>query len=70
MTRRSSRRRTSRRVLITRAPRRGTVIAAAILYITGLFGYVGFFPLDRDLSVAALAVAGGLLLLGALLRDL
>jgi len=46
------------------------VIAAAILYVVGLFGYVGFLTLDRDLAVTALAIAGGLLLLGTLLRDL
>jgi hypothetical protein len=73
MTRRSSRtRRTSRRVLETRAPKRGTVIIAAVLYIVGLFGYLNWFPIAirQDISVAALIIAGGLLLLGALLRDL
>ena len=63
-------RRASRRVLEVRAPRRGTVIAAAILYVLGLFGYLGLIRLDRTLCVVALALAGGLLLLGALLRDL
>jgi hypothetical protein len=63
-------RRESRRALETRAPRRGTLIAAAVLYVMGLFGYVGFVHLSRDLSVAALAAAGGLLILGSLLRDL
>ncbi len=70
MARRNSGRRTGRRTLVTRAPRRGTVIVAAILYVVGLFGYVGLLGLNRDLSVGALAVAGGLLLLGSLLRDL
>ena len=69
MTRRS-RRKTSRRVLATRAPRRGTVIIASILYVLGLFGYLGWFALGTDLSVGLLAIAGALLLLGALLRDL
>ena len=68
MTRRS--RKTSRRVLETRAPRRGTVIVAAILYVLGLFGYLGWFALGTTLSVGLLAMAGALLLLGALLRDL
>ena len=73
MTRRSrSKRRTSRRVLETRAPKKGTVIIAAVLYITGLFGYLNWLPftLRPDVAVGAMAVAGGLLLLGALLRDL
>ncbi len=71
MARRSSQKRqTSRKILHTRAPRRGTVIVAAILYVLGVFGYLGFCPIGPDLSVLALAVAGGLLLLGALLRDL
>jgi hypothetical protein len=65
-----SRRTTSRRILNTRAPRPGTVIVAAVLWVVGLFGYLGWFALGTELSVAALAAAGGLLLLGALLRDL
>lgn len=63
-------RRSSRRVLQTRAPRKGTVLIAAGLYVVGVFGYLGWLPLSRDLSVGALALAGGLLLLGSLLRDL
>ncbi|HEC34479.1 MAG TPA: hypothetical protein ENI37_07170 [Chloroflexi bacterium] len=66
----SSKQRTSRRVLEIRAPRRGTVIVAAVLYVVGLFGYLGWFRLGRDLSMGAMAMAGGLLLLGALLHDL
>jgi len=66
----SSRRSTSRRILNTRAPRQGTVIIAAALWVVGLFGYLGWFALGTELSVAALATAGGLLLLGAFLRDL
>jgi hypothetical protein len=67
---RRSRQRTSRRLLITRAPRRGTVIIASILYIIGLFGVLGFFSIPESYAIAALAIAGGLLILGALLRDL
>jgi len=69
MTRRRSRR-ISRRVLETRAPRKGTLVVAAILYIIGLFGALGFFSIPDPYDVAALAVAGGLLILGALLRAL
>ena len=69
MTRRS-RRRVSRRVLETRAPKRGTLIAASVLYVLGLFGVAGFFTIPHDYAVAALALAGGLLILGAILRDL
>jgi hypothetical protein len=69
MTRRASRR-TSRRVLETRAPRKGTLVVAAIFYIVGLFGALGFFSIPGPYATAALAIAGGLLILGALLRDL
>lgn len=67
---RRSRQRPNRRMLITRAPRRGTVIIASILYIIGLFGVLGFFSIPESYAIAALAIAGGLLILGALLRDL
>jgi hypothetical protein len=70
MARRRSYRRTSRRVLMTRAPRRGTLIIASILYVIGLFGVLGFFKIPEKYATIALAVAGGLLILGALLRDL
>jgi len=63
-------RRLSRRLLETRAPRKGTVIIAAILYITGLFGVLGFFPIPEPYATIALSLAGGLLILGALLRSL
>lgn len=69
----SSRRRTSRtsrRALEIRAPRRGTVIIAAILYVAGLFGYLDWYPVNDDIAVGLLALSAGLLLLGALLRDL
>lgn len=69
MTRRSSRRR-SRKVLMIRAPRRGTLIIASILYVIGLFGVLGFFTIPETYAITALAVAGGLLILGALLRGL
>lgn len=62
--------RASRPLLETRAPRRGTLIIAAILYVVGLFGYLDWFPISDDLAVGMLALAGGLLMLGALLRDL
>ena len=70
MTRRRSSRKPSRRVLETRAPRRGTLIIASILYIVGLFGELGFFNVPHRYATTALVVAGGLLILGALLRDL
>ena len=66
-----ARRRESRMRLEIRAPRRGTVIVAAILYVAGLFGYMGLITfVSRDLGGWLLAAAGGLLLLGAMLRDL
>jgi len=55
---------------MTRAPRRGTLIIASILYIIGLFGVIGFFSVPEPYATTALAVAGGLLILGALMRDL
>ena len=70
MTRRRSSRKPSRRLLMTRAPRRGTLIIASILYIIGLFGVLGFFSVPEPYATTALAVAGGLLILGALMRDL
>jgi hypothetical protein len=63
-------RRTSRRVLETRAPRRTTLIIASVLYILGLFGALGWFPIPAAFSSALLAIAGGLLILGAVLRGL
>jgi hypothetical protein len=68
MTRRTSRRR--RQFLNPRAPRRGTLIVASILYIVGLFGELGFFNVPHAFAVAALAIAGGLLILGVMLRGL
>lgn len=69
MARRSSRR-PSRSVLRTRAPRRGTLIVASAFYIVGLFGVLGLFTIPESYAITALAIAGGLLILGALLRDL
>jgi hypothetical protein len=46
------------------------VIVASALYIVGLFGVLGFFTIPESYAIAALAIAGGLLILGALLRDL
>lgn len=70
MARQRSSRRPSRQLLETRAPRKGTLIIASILYIIGLFGVLGFFSVPQPYAIAALAVAGGLLILGALLRNL
>lgn len=67
---RPRRQRRARQWLVTRAPRRGTLIIAAILYTIGLFGLVGFFRIPEHYSAILLAIAGGLLILGALLRDL
>lgn len=68
MARRSSSRR--RKLLVTRAPRKGTLVVASALYIIGLFGVLDFFSIPESYAVTALAIAGGLLILGALLRDL
>jgi hypothetical protein len=68
MTRRRS---SSRRNLLpTRAPRKGTLLIAIIFYVVGLFGAFSLLPISQTLTIAALAIAGGLLILGALLRDL
>jgi hypothetical protein len=69
MARRTSRR-TSRRVLITRAPRRGTLIIAAIGYAVGVLGGFNLLPTLKPYATVAFTIAGGLLILGALLRDL
>ena len=68
MARRSSRR--SRKLLTTRAPRKTTLVIASALYITGLFGVLGLLPIPEPYATAALAIAGGLLILGALLQGL
>lgn len=69
MTRRYSNRR-RREWLVTRAPRKGTLVVAAALYVVGLFGVLGLFHIPQPYAIAALAVAGGLLILGSLLREL
>ena len=66
--RRSSRRR--RNLLHTRAPRKGTLLIAVVFYVVGLFGALDFLPISQSLITISLAVAGGLLILGAFLRDL
>jgi hypothetical protein len=65
-------RRTSRKrnLLYTRAPRKGTLLIAVVFYIVGLFGAFKLLQISQTLTIAALAIAGGLLILGALLRDL
>ena len=40
------------------------------VYIVGLFGVLDFFAIPEPYATTALAFAGGLLILGALLRDL
>lgn len=70
MARRRSSRRTSRRLLRIRAPRKGTLVIAFTLYIVGLFGALDLFSIPETYTIILLAVAGGLLILGAFLRDL
>jgi hypothetical protein len=65
--RRSSRKRS---LLYTRAPRKGTLLVAVALYTVGLFGALDFLPISQSLITILLVAAGGLLILGALLRDL
>lgn len=57
-------------MLRTRAPHRSTLIIASFFYIIGLFGILDFFSIPDPYDSYALAFAGGLLILGALLRDL
>ncbi|MFL7793441.1 MAG: hypothetical protein AB8I69_14970 [Anaerolineae bacterium] len=65
-------RRTSRKqnLLSTRAPRKGTLLIAVIFYIVGIFGAFNLLRISQSLTIIALAIAGGLLILGALVRDL
>jgi pilus assembly protein TadC len=65
-------RRTSRKknLLYTRAPRKGTLLIAVALYILGIFGAFDLLRISQTLTIVALAAAGGLLILGALLCDL
>lgn len=60
----------NRRAFVVRAPRRGTLIVAAICYALGVLGGFNLLPVLKPYAVTALTVAGGLLILGALLRDL
>ena len=69
MARRSYRRR-SRKLLTISAPRKGTLVIASAFYIVGLFGALELIPIAGSYAVTALAIAGGLLILGVLLRDL
>jgi hypothetical protein len=68
--RRSYRRRTSQQLLRTRAPRKGTLLIASVFYVIGLLGVLDFFSIPEPYAVISLSIAGGLLILGALLRDL
>ncbi len=70
MTRRRSSRRTSRKLLEIRAPRKGTLVIAFALYLIGLFGALGLFSIPAPYTIALLAIAGALLILGAFLRGL
>jgi hypothetical protein len=53
-----------------RAPRKGTLIVSAILYLFGLFGALGWLTVPPKYAIAALAIAGALLILGSLLQEL
>jgi len=70
MARRRSSRRTSRKLLEIRAPRKSTLVIAFTLYIIGLFSVLGLFSIPEPYATALLAIAGGLLILGVLLRGL
>ena len=62
--------RPSRRTLTLRAPRKGTLIISVILYLFGLFGVLGWLAMPQNYAIAALSIAGALLILSSLLRDL
>jgi len=70
MARRRASRRDSRKLLEIRAPRKGTLVIAFALYLVGLFGALDFFSIPQAYSTAALAIAGGLLILGTLMEGL
>ncbi|NLE99589.1 MAG: hypothetical protein GX601_01280 [Anaerolineales bacterium] len=70
MTRRRASRRTSRRLVNIHAPRKGTLALASALYLLGVFGGFDLIPTLKPYALIALTVAGGLLILGVLLRDL
>ncbi|MCJ7739606.1 MAG: hypothetical protein MUQ10_20225 [Anaerolineae bacterium] len=67
MTSSRSSRRSGRGKLALRAPRKATLIIATAVYLTGLFGALGFFTMSDRVVITALAIAGGLLLFGVLL---
>jgi hypothetical protein len=67
--RRSSRRQ-KKKTFNPRAPRKATLVIATGLYLVGLLGVLGLLLIPQTYAIAALAIAGGLLLLGALTRDL
>jgi hypothetical protein len=46
------------------------LLIAVALYILGIFGAFDLLRISQTLTIVALAAAGGLLILGALLRDL
>lgn len=70
MARRRDSRRTSRRLLEIRAPRKGTLVISFTLYLIGLLGALDLFPISQPYATGALAIAGGLLILGVFLRGL
>ena len=55
---------------MTRAPRKSTLVVASTFYVIGLFGALDFLPLPKPCATATLVIAGGLLILGTLLRNL
>jgi hypothetical protein len=69
VTKRASRR-TNRRTLAIRAPRKGTLIVATILYLAGVLGAYELVPTLTPLATLSLTIAGALLILGAIMRDL
>jgi hypothetical protein len=67
---RRTNRRISRRTLAVRAPRKGTLIVATILYLAGVLGAYDLVPTLKPFATLSLTIAGGLLILGAIMRDL
>jgi hypothetical protein len=65
-----SSRRSSRRTLAVRAPRKGTLIVATILYLAGVLGAYDLVPALKPFATLSLTIAGALLILGAIMRDL
>ncbi len=54
----------------TQAPRRGTVLLAAVLWLVGLLEALGVLRLPDRLGTWMLVLAGALLLLGSLVSGL